>query len=50
MTPAPVAATLAAVLAPSCVADPNAFLDGLAAGALAVAALAALVAWSTRRR
>lgn len=45
------ASTLAAaILAPSCVADPNAFLDGLALGALAVLALMALAAWSTRRR
>lgn len=38
------------LLAPSCVADPNAFLDGLALGALAMLALAAVVAWGGRHR
>ena len=41
---------LAVVLAPSCVADPNAFLDGLALGALAVLALATVVAWGGLHR
>lgn len=40
----------AAILAPSCVADPTAFTDGLLAGAGLVAALLALAAWRTRRR
>lgn len=41
---------LAAILTPSCVADPSAFTDGLLAGALAVAATVALIAWRTRHR
>lgn len=47
MRPATIAA---AILTPSCVADPNAFLDGLAAGALAVLVLVALAAWGGRHR
>lgn len=44
------AAIAAAILTPSCVADPSAFTDGLLAGAGLVAALVALAAWRTRRR
>ncbi len=45
------AATLAAVtLAPSCIANPHAFTDGLTLGALTTLAALALAAWRTRRR
>lgn len=50
MTAGTPAALLAAVLAPVCNPDPNAYTDGVATGALAVAALVALVAWMARRR
>lgn len=44
------AAILTGTLAPSCVANPSAFTDGLTIGALAVLALLALAAWRTRHR
>jgi len=43
-------ALLVAVLAPSCVADPNAFTDGLALGALFAGAVALMLGRRPRRR
>lgn len=43
-------ALLAAVLAPSCVADPNAFTDGLALGVLGSCAVALMLGRRPRRR
>ena len=44
------AAILTGAFAPSCVANPSAFTDGLTVGALAVLALLAVGTWRTRHR